>query len=50
MMPIMREAAGFMNAGAALLATNPPTQPFAVMEASGLPKRMRSDDERHQAR
>ena len=41
MSPMSSEAAGFRNAAAALLATSPPTQPFALIEASGLPKRTR---------
>ncbi len=41
MSPMSSEAAGLRNAAAALLATSPPTQPLALIEASGLPKRIR---------
>src|SRR5579863_4182462 len=37
--PMTTAAAGLTNAHDALLATSPPTQPLAVSEASGLPKR-----------
>ena len=37
--PITTASAGLTNAQDALLATSPPTQPLAVSEASGLPKR-----------
>ena len=39
MEPITTASAGITNAHDALLATSPPTQPLAVSEASGLPKR-----------
>src|SRR5271169_1281866 len=39
--PTSIAVAGRNSAVAALLATNPPTQPFALMEASGRPKRIR---------
>ena len=38
--PITTASAGITNAQDALLATSPPTQPLAVSEASGLPKRI----------
>ncbi len=37
--PITAASAGLTNAHEALLATSPPTQPLAVSDASGLPKR-----------
>src|SRR5579885_3029408 len=39
--PIRIAAAGATKAHPQLLATSPPTQPFAHKEASGLPKRLR---------
>src|SRR2546426_9998287 len=39
--PIMTASGGLAKAHAALPATRPPTQPLAVSDASGLPKRTR---------
>ena len=42
--PITTASAGTTKAHEALLATSPPTQPLALSEASGLPKRILGDD------